>query len=34
VKVWQDKLTVAAISVLLAAAITVALRIVVQNLNF
>jgi hypothetical protein len=31
---WQDKVTVAAISALLAAGITIALRIVVQNLTF
>jgi hypothetical protein len=31
---WQDKVTMAAVSALLAAGITVALRIVVQNLTF
>jgi hypothetical protein len=31
---WQDKVTVAAISLLLAAAITVAFKVVVENLTF
>jgi hypothetical protein len=31
---WQDKVTVAAISTLLAAAITVAIKIVIESLTF
>jgi hypothetical protein len=31
---WQDKVTVAAISTLLAAAITVAIKIAIKNLTF